>query len=193
MPGDTAADALSMYNSAVSGAYEHGFDALYTYIVENPYSSGWLRPDASLLVVFVSDEEDQSIQLSSAISFDNWYNTVRSSVFVASIVHLDPSTSLCNGNTMHTGQRYIDATNLYNGQVIDICSSDWSAGVADASNQVAPYEYYDLSHVPLNSDYIFVFVDGVIFEKWRYESAENRIYFEEIPPENTLVEISYNY
>lgn len=193
LPGDTAADALNMYNSAVYGAYEYGFDALQAYIDDNTYSASWLRPDASLLVVFVSDEDDQSVQLPSAASFDNWYSNVRSSVFVASIVHLEPSASLCNGNTLMTGQRYIDATNLYNGQVIDICSSDWSAGVADASSQVAPYEHYDLTHTPLNPDYIFVFVDGAIFEKWRYESSENRIYFEEIPPENTLVEISYNY
>ena len=36
---------------------EAGFDALYAYLVENSYNQSWLRPDAGLLVVFVSDEE----------------------------------------------------------------------------------------------------------------------------------------
>ena len=94
---------------------------------------------------------------------------------------------------MHHGTRYIDATNYFGGQVIDICSEDWTAGVQDASNQIEPYEYWDLSHTPLDQNFIFVFVDGQIYTDWHYEPSENRVYFDILPTGNSLVEITYNY
>ena len=49
---------MDMYNTMQRGGMEEGFDAAYDYIVNNPYSSTWMRPDAALLIVFVSDEEE---------------------------------------------------------------------------------------------------------------------------------------
>ena len=66
-------------------------------------------------------------------------------------------------------------------------------GVADAANQVQPYEYYDLSHTPLNGEQIYIFVDGQPFHDFYYKEAENRVYFDVIPDEQALVEIAYYY
>ena len=60
IPGDTLADAQSMYASLGGSGREEGFKSLQTYVQDNPYSSTWMRNDAALLVVFVSDEDDQS-------------------------------------------------------------------------------------------------------------------------------------
>ena len=60
VPGDDILDAEAMYASMARGGFEEGFDAVYEYMFNNPYSSTWMRPDAGLLVVFVSDEEEQS-------------------------------------------------------------------------------------------------------------------------------------
>lgn len=195
IPGDTAADAEAMYNAAVAGAYEAGFDATFGYIMNNPYAQTWLRPDAALLVVFVSDEDEQSqVYFNSTSHFVQWYSGVRQSAFLASIVNFDPATSLCTSSSaMNTGTEYMDATNQFNGQIIDICDEDWSAGVADASNQIAPHEHWDLAKQPLYDDRIYVFVDGVPYADWRYEPAENRVYFDVIPPGGSLVEIAYYY
>ena len=62
VPGDDIDDAMDMYNMMGRGGMEEGFDAAYEYIVNNPYALTWLRPDAALLIVFVSDEEEQSNQ-----------------------------------------------------------------------------------------------------------------------------------
>ena len=61
VPGDTVLDAENMYLSSKKGALEAGFDALYSYVMENDYSLTWMRHDAALLVVFVSDEQNNSI------------------------------------------------------------------------------------------------------------------------------------
>lgn len=194
VPGDTVADAENMYLASKKGAFEAGFDALYAYIMENDYSLTWMRHDAALLVVFVSDEQEQSnVYFSQVNQFLAWVTSYRQNVYVASIVNLHPDDSECNNTPMHHGTRYIDATNYFGGQVIDICSEDWTAGVQDASNQIEPYEYWDLSHTPLDQNFIFVFVDGQIYTDWHYEPSENRVYFDILPTGNSLVEITYNY
>jgi hypothetical protein len=201
VPGDTIGEAETMYNNAMAGAFEAGFDATYGYIVENPYSNTWMRNDAALLVVFVSDEDEQSQDFfNNTQEFISWYRTIRSSSFIASIINLDPSISTCNNTSMHNGDEYIAATNHFGGQIIDICSEDWTAGVLDASNQIKPHENWPLSHKPLDSEHIYVFHDGVPVlsevngvTQWHYEPIDNTIYFDIVPNSQILVEIAYYY
>jgi hypothetical protein len=87
----------------------------------------------------------------------------------------------------------MELTSIYNGKIIDICSEDWSAGVADASTQIQLREWLELSRVPLNGQEIYVFVDGQPWHDWHYDSSDNRVYFDIIPDEETLVEIAYYY
>ena len=196
LPGDTASDAQAMYQNAVTGGLEAGFQALYNYMEDNPFTPNWLRDDASLLVVFVSDEEEQSVSQYPMVSdFTDWLDTQRDSVYVASIVNQDPAVSTCNSNPLYTGHRYMDAASYYNGQVIDICSEDWSAGVIDAANGAVPYSSYPLTEVPANYNYITVFVDGIVYHDayWDYNPNGNRIDFILPPAGGTLVEIAYYY
>lgn len=202
LPGDTAADAENMMGIVISGAYEAGFDAAYGYLMNNSYAQTWLRPDAALLIVFVSDEDEQSqVHFNSTSQFIQWISGYRQSIFLASIVNFDPSTSLCNiAVSSNTGDEYMVATNHFGGQIIDICDEDWSAGVLDASNQISPHEHWDLVKTPLYEDRIYVFIDGVEQPAtvgtdvyWYYVAAENRIYFNKVPNGGSLVEIAYYY
>lgn len=196
LPGDSASDAQAMYSNSVTGGLEKGFEAVYEYIENNPFSSSWMRDDASLLVLFVSDEEEQSTGVFPMVSdFTDWLDEQRNSVYVASIVNHEPAVSTCNYNALYTGYRYMDAANYYSGQVLDICSEDWSGGVLDAANGAVPYSSYPLSHVPLYTENIVVFVDGVVYHDayWNYVPASNRIDFILEPPGGSLVEIAYHY
>jgi len=192
VPGDSAQDAKDMYDNINRGHLEEGFDALRTYMTGNTYAPTWMRNDAALLVVFVSDEEDQSNQ--TVAEFTSWYSSIRPSVFLASIVHLDPADSLCHVNPYYdTAYNSIDATNHFGGIIVDICSEDWSAGVADAAVQIKPFEWYELSYVPSNAESIRVFLDGVPNNDWHYESADNTVYFDVVPEATVHVEIAYLY
>lgn len=194
MQGDSVDDAIAMYNSAVGGAMEAGFDSVYEYIENNQMAQGWMREDAALLTVFVSDEEEQSNKfLPTVPDFTDWYSNLRDNVFVSSIVNFSPAESDCNWTDAYTGYKYIDAANHYNGQVIDICSTDWSAGVTDAAAQIIPYESLDLSYIPVDPTMIGVFVDGQPYYYWHYSASHNRVYFDVVPEAGALVEIAYNY
>ena len=192
IPGDDIDDAKSLYANISGGTREDGFESVHAYIEENSYSSTWMRSDASLLVVFVSDEDDQSMHdMVTLDDFIDWYSIQRESVFLASIVNLDPKESTCNSNSHNTGERYIDATSYFGGIVVDICSDDWSTGVSDASQQVEPYEEWSLSYTPIESS-IRIFYDGIVNSGWVYDIKTNTIDFTgNMPESGVLVEISY--
>ena len=194
IPGDDAQDAEDQLNITVSGHHEKGFDAVRSYM-GNGYASTWMRQDAALLIVFVSDEEEQSYSnFPNTSDFINAISSQREYVFISSIVQLKEGDTECQpAAPINEGKRYVEAADALPGQKIDICSEDWSQGVADAGTQVTQYDYWDLSHVPLYNDRIYVFIDGVPNYDWYYEPTENRVYFNTMPDEKSLVEIAYYY
>jgi hypothetical protein len=174
------------------GHLEQGFDSLEEYMFSNPYAPTWMRHDAALLVVFVSDEEDQSSM--TVTEFTTWYSNARQNVYLASIVNVDPADSLCpQQSSLYIGYDSMEATRYFGGVIVDICSDDWSPGVTDASIQVEPYESYELSHIPADMDSIRVFIDGVPNNDWHFVRTENVIYFDIIPEPGVLVEMAYDY
>ena len=193
LPGDDYSDAITMMTQNVQGQQEYGFQSLRRFIEENEFAQQWMRDDAALLTVFVSDENEGSTsEFPSVESFENWLRDQREHVFVSSIVNIEPEMAECHVVPMNVGKRFIELTNIFNGQIIDICSENWSQGVADASTQVQLREWLELSKVPLNGEEIYVFVDGQPWSDWSYNETENKIYFV-VPPEETLVEIAYYY
>ena len=197
VPGDDIDDAIDMYSLMGRGPFEEGFDATYEYMVNNPYSQTWMRSDAALLVVFVSDEEEQSNEHFSLVDdFLLWYGTQRNgSAFLSSIINVEQADSICERppSTINIGHRYMEATNYFSGVTVDICSEDWSPGVTDASSQIEPHEYWELTHVPSDTDTIRVFHDGVLNWDWYYEPSDNTVQFTVLPPGGVLVEIGYHH
>ena len=197
VPGDDIADALDMYAAMGRGHREEGFDAAYEYIVNNSYASTWLRPDAALLVVFVSDEEEQSDQhMIDVVDWTNWYGSQRGgSAFMSSIVNVQQIDSVCahTVNPIDIGDRYMEATNYFGGVIVDICSEDWSPGVADATSNVEPFESMELTYVTTHEDTMRVFIDGALNWDWYYQSSDNTVYFTVIPAAHQLVEVAYHY
>ena len=190
VPGDDIYDAEVMLGSMLRGGGEAGFESVYDYIIDNPYSNTWMRYDAALLVVFVSDEEEQSSPFPNVSDFTSWYGNLRPSVFLSSIINLPEGLSSCHPNPAHVGDRYMEATQYFNGVVIDICGADWGPGVSAASSLVEPIEELPLTHPPLE-DTVRVFIDGQLDSQWTYDPVGNRVFFTIIPPGGSLVEIGY--
>jgi len=193
LPGDSFSTVQSHLQNNISGHYEKGFDSVKAYIQNNSDAQNWMRPDAALLIVFVSDENDQS-SISPA-EFVTWISLVRSEVFIASIVNVDPAYSLCAGHysAIDIGLNYMDATTHFSGQIIDICNSDWSSGVSQAAQQVQLIEEVVLDFTPVDIDHIEVFVDNVLYPDWTWDEPNNTIKFTVTPPENSIITVSYNY
>lgn len=196
VPGDDIDDAAAMLATLTSAPYEEGFNAVYDYMNHNPYSSTWMRPDAGLLVVFVSDEEEQSeIEYPTPSNFLSWYGSLRmGSVFMASVINVPEAESVCEHwfSPIDVGNRFIDATSTLGGVVVDICAEDWSPGVTDATHSIEPIEKVALTH-KAETDSIRVFINGSLNYDWYYVESENIVYFTILPSAGQLVEIGYRY
>ena len=196
VPGDDVDDAAAMLATLTTAPYEEGFNSVYQYMNNNAYSSTWMRPDAGLLVVFVSDEEEQSdIEYPAVSDFMSWYQSQRmGSVFMASVVNQDPATTLCGfpPSMIDVGERYMEATGMLGGIVVDICDTDWSPGVTDATHSIEPIESVNLTH-KAETDSIRVFINGSLSYDWYYIESENTVYFTVTPSAGQLVEIGYRY
>ena len=197
VPGDDIDDAAVMLATLTSAPWEEGFNSVYQYINHNPYSSTWMRPEAGLLVVFVSDEEEQSVpEYPTPADFLSWYGSLRmGSVFMASIVNQDPSTSLCDWppSMIDVGERYMEATSHLGGVTVDICDTDWSPGVTDATHSIEPVEEVTLTH-KAEADSVRVFINGSLSAYgWYYQESDNTVYFTTLPSAGQLVEIGYRY
>jgi hypothetical protein len=194
LPGDSILVAQQHLQNNVIGYTEEGFDAVKEYLSYNADAHQWLRPNVALLIVFVSDENDYSTQ--SVAQFTSWISYQRPQVFVASIVNVDPIISLCphdfNPN-LDIGLKYIAASNYFNGDVIDICTPDWSTGVAQALQQVHLIDEIQLDYTPVDIDHIEVLVDNVVWTDWTWDEPNNKIIFSIIPPEGSIISVSYNY
>jgi hypothetical protein len=191
VPGDDIVDATAALNALGNGYYgppmEKGFDSVYTYMELGAYSTTWMRPSAALLVVFVSDEDEQSFDW-TANDFYDWITTKRSRALISSIVGLDESTC-----ADQVGEKYLEVTQALNGVEIDICDTDWTPGVAEASKPFEPIEWIELGQVPI-ADSVTVFYDGVLQDAsvWSYDTAANTVYFSPIPNGGVLVEVVYS-
>ena len=191
VPGDDIDDATASLNALSSSSYygpagEEGFDAVYSYVTLNPYSATWMRPSAALLIVFVSDEEEQSIW--EVPEFASYLRMTRSLTFVTSIVGLEGG-GICGDQE---GLRYLDLARDFSGIEIDICSSDWSQGVEEASKEFEPIDSLELTEVPRDGS-IVVFLDGIPTSsaEWEYEPSTNTVHFLVIPGDGVLVEVAY--
>ena len=194
LPGDSILVAQQHLQNNVIGYTEEGFDAVKEYLSYNADAHQWLRPNVALLIVFVSDENDYSTQ--SVAQFTAWISYQRPQVFVASIVNVDPLISLCPGTFNHNvdiGLKYMAASNYFMGSVIDICTPDWSTGVAQALQQVHLIDEIQLDYTPVDIDHIEVLVDNVIWTDWTWDEPNNKIVFSVIPPEGSIISVSYNY
>ena len=197
VPGDDIDDAMDMYNAMGRGGMEEGFDAAYEYLVNNSYASTWLRPDAALLIVFVSDEEEQSrTHMIDVVDWTNWFSIQRGgSAFMSSIVNVEQADSICTTppSIIDVGDRYMEATNYFGGVIVDICDDDWAPGVADATSDVEPFEKISLTYVPVQEETMRVFINGALNWDWAYDPADNAVHFTVIPAAHDHVDVAYHY
>ena len=152
-------------------------------------NTGFMREDAMLHIIVVSDEPEQSVSkwsdnVAAIVAKKGSSANVRISAVAA------PVPGGCGSNAPGTG--YSEAVAATGGVFLSICS-DWAsptnlAMLAEASiNQ----DTFELAHTPVEST-IEVVVNGAVRTTWSYDSSINSVIFsEKIPTEGDLVDISY--
>lgn len=179
---------------------EAGLDASMTALTTERYSTndGFYRDSASLSIVVISDEPDQSG--TSVNEYVNWIRGLKTdeeyTVLFSGIVGPDHTTCA----TAERGTGYIEVTNQLGGVLWPICDEDYSSVLEELGLRAAGLKQeFFLSLVPVESTIAVSVEDtsGVVTEfaagsDWTYSRTRNSITFAEfIPLPLSVVEIEY--
>jgi len=181
---------MNMIQVGINGSgYEKG---LYTSkaFFEN-YASNWLRDDAYLAVIYVSDEEDQSVD--STAHYVNYLQGLKSNankVKAHVIVDVD-GTQQQSGLSLGS-ERYKAVANATGGTIHEITSNFGTALDQIAEQIVSLSQSFTLSAQPIEGS-IQVFVDGVESFDWTYDTQLNSIIFDSnsVPESGADIQVRY--
>lgn len=212
---DPIGEFLAQVNQGASGSgSERGMDAVKAALSEPLISganAGFLRTDAALATIVLSDEDDSS-NIDEA-SFSSWFSGLKADPAMVSFNAIvgDPSgpdiwdfggcSDYAGGNLLQAeaGDRYIDVAGRTGGIWRSICYSDYEETLAHVSlSSAGMVTEYALSQVPTNYGLIEVYIDGVqsyysLLDGWTYESSTNTVTFhgDDIPGPGAYVLFQY--
>ncbi|WP_164013851.1 choice-of-anchor D domain-containing protein [Pyxidicoccus trucidator] len=210
-PATPKAEAVFATNTNLGVCHwnEQGLDAMYRALSAPLASSeddpstplprdgnaGFLREDATLAVIFISDEEDFS---SSPVRFYEDFllglkGGDRSKFSVSAIVApLDLGTC---PTASSPGSRYIQLAEATGGIVESICTPDWTASLRELSKSAfAPNRAFPLTGTPSDTSRITVRVDGGgVRSGWKFDPPTQAVIFDTpaAPPPASAVEVIY--
>jgi hypothetical protein len=183
----------------------------------NGPNAGFLRPEAQLLVVFVSDEDDCSDDgalngLDNVSCYREYDTLVPVAEYVSDIEQLKVADEFAGaqlaaivGPEVSTGcldavpgLRYIEAARLTGGLVGDICKGDWSGVLYDLGlNAVGIHNTFELSHGAVEGTLV-VKVDDIMIpedplEGFTYDVEFYTVTFNgnSVPERGSVIEAEY--
>ncbi|WP_224367355.1 choice-of-anchor D domain-containing protein [Hyalangium versicolor] len=158
-------------------------------------NGGFLRSEARLAIIFVSDEEDFSAQ---PVSFyETYFKSLKDNdpgkLAVSAIVGPKDLTACSTASS--SGTRYIQLAEATGGVVESICTPNWASSLKKLSDTTfGPKRNFPLSDVPADPAQISVRINGEeITTHWHYEPSTNSVLFDVgyAPPAGAFVEVTY--
>ena len=145
-------------------------------------NEGLLRADATLNLVLVSDEEEQSEQDPSHYLslFEAWAGSARSLR-----VHAIGGDPYSGCGTAEPYDRAYEATEATGGTFLSLCATDWSGHVERLAEAFElELEVFALSSVPLRETLRVTVDSAPQATGWDYDADDNAVVFEsgQVPP-----------
>jgi hypothetical protein len=210
-PDTPNAAAVFAYNTHVGVCHwnEQGLDAAYRalsdpllYNLDDPRTpqpndgnGGFLREDAKLAIIALSDEEDFSSQ---PVAFYETYflalkgNDPSKVSFNAVVGPADLSTCPTSSSS---GMRYMELARKLGGVVDSICTPNWAASLERLSESAFGLNRtFPLSDEPSDAGAIAVKLDGApVTSGWTYDAKNNAVVFDRsrVPAPGVVVEVTY--
>jgi hypothetical protein len=201
-------DPVSAFSYAVQAGTESATDeyqlfrAWQTLLSPGGAFRYYVRDDATLAIIIVSDERAQVPE----VSRDSWmtrddvqyyvdyfYSLKEDDSKVAVHVVGSPPPDGCKP-AKEPGKGLDYAVEATDGIFLTICDTDWGPGLASiAAASVADLRVFHLSEEPV-VDTIEVTVNGDEIDAgtlWFYDESENAVVFHEVPEPESIVEIDY--
>lgn len=174
-----------------SGAQESGLEAgrralSPPLMAEGGYNEGFVRTDAALEVVFVSDEEDQSP--GSVPFYIDYYRSIKGflneDMFHAHAIVGDKNggCKISQDEGADAGKRYIEVQDATGGVFGSICDSSFSQVLEDIGNKAfgLQIQFFLSAQADSTPGSVKVWVNGQeCLAGWNYDTATNAVIFDE--------------
>ena len=202
---EAAMSTMLSFSSGYGNITEAGF-ALFDHAIQEGLSTnpngcnpGLIRDDASLVLIGISDERDQSYDyVTNPTNSTYWeyyislFQDVKTNpddVIIHAIGGDYPGG--CGDNDAYEGM--YEATMATGGVFLSICTLDWGEHLQTIVDSFVDSGVFALTDTPV-PETIVVQVDGVtITEGWEYDATENTIIFAEayIPLGGSTIDVTY--
>jgi hypothetical protein len=162
----------------------------------NDGNAGFLRDDARLAIIVVSDADDQSDQQEPY--YESFFRALKSNqpgwfILSAIVTPLDKQDECPTGES--SGVRYIQMAQDTGGVIENICTPDWATSLEHlAQGAFGPTTQFPLSAQPIDPTQISVSVNGQsLASGWTYNATTNAIVFDssDAPPPGSSIDVSY--
>jgi hypothetical protein len=185
----SAIDLLMAPSLLPNTHYEEGFAAAYTFL-NSEEGLDFLRPEADFLLFLISDEDEQS-SITAAL-FREWLMDTFQDVKHDAVCVVNPDDgSEPAGWQNEIGYKYIELSDLYGKDVIDIQEEDWSVWLSESSYLTQQKDYIVLSDSRPLVETIIVYVNQEVIYEWEYISESNTVQLGFIPDYGALIEVGY--
>lgn len=201
-----AADPLASFTSLIDTigtagtGSEAGLEAAYAALSGDALAgsnAGFLRSDARLAVIVLSDEEDSSPR--EATFYADFLASLKPrqpelAATLSAIVLFPTDTRGCAGSSATAGRRYLDVARDSGGSIASICSQDWDRTLGPIGSILGGARvFFSLRGQP-EPQSVEVRVDGAaVATGWSYDSTARTLRFEapSSPAAGSTVEIRY--
>lgn len=160
--------------------------------------SAFFRADATLVVIYVSDEQDWSNP--GWASYLSFFDTIKPTgqfipYGVISDVPGGCQYTMTNGatRTLQPGTGYWDLIDYYGGSWYSICATDWGVQLQDLAGEVTGRRMFQLDEPDPIVETIEVTVNGQVTTLWEYDENTNSVIFADghVPEEGQTIQIDY--
>ena len=176
--------------SGMEKGLETSYQALSSASSAGP-GSAFFRSDATLVVIYVSDEPDYSGSWNSYINF--YDNLKPAGQFIPYAVIGDPPAgcTIQNYGGAQYGRGYWDIIDYYGGDWYSICATDWGVQLQNMANSMAGRRSYEIGERDPIEATITVSVNGQITTDWEYDPNTNKVIFADghVPDSGQTIEI----
>jgi len=157
----------------------------------------FFRDDATLVVIFVSDEPDYSGgQLTDYINFFDTLKPAGNFLPIGVIGDVPGGCKVNWGNgtrTAEAGLGYWDLIDHYASDWYSICATDWGIQMQEMAELISGRRGFGLAEPDPIEDTIEVKVNGQLTEEWVYDPSSNSVIFNQdhTPVEGQTITIDY--
>ena len=193
--GDPLGEAVYIISSIghMGSGWEMGL-SMFAQCLDGGDCFNFLRPDATLVAIFMSDEQNWGVM--TAPDIVTVVDHIKPGMFVPYAIIGDVPTG-CQNYPLYgqPGYGYMELINHYNSQWWSICDNDWGNQLEEMAQNISIQTSFPLDSEDPHVDTIRVWINGQLQSAgWVYDPSLNSVVFdlEEAPEPGDTIEIGYS-